>query len=57
MIAFRDFEGARESFVKAMKFSTESVSDQQIILKNFNELLRVYDKNKDAFDEFRREQL
>ncbi len=57
MIAFRDFMGAREAFVKSMKYSTDSMSDEQIILKNFNVLLRAHNQNKDAFDEFRSEEM
>lgn len=57
MIVFSDFKGASNALVKAMKFSFGSVSDEQIILKHFNVLLREHNQNKDAFDEFRSERM
>lgn len=51
MIAFRDLIGAKTAFLKALKFSC--ASDECIIVKNFNKLLRDHGQNTDAYDEFR----
>lgn len=54
MIAFHDFNGAKASFLKAIKLSRDA-----ILIKNFNTLLSSF-KNEnyigDAYDEFRKAQ-
>ena len=55
MIAFNDFEGAKASFLKAMKFSLDAV-----LMNNFNALLSSFKSengnNGDVYDEFRKAQ-